>query len=105
MLKLVLLRLLFGRVANLFSPKKTVLFRKMPDSDLKTYTHKTCIQGRNEVRWLPGQEVSLALPCSNLRFFRSSCTVSKKVLVCDIVGTFRRPGIVSPLPPLRPASS
>jgi len=38
-------------------------------------------QGRNEVRWRPGQEASLAPPCSNLRTFGSKCTVLKKVLV------------------------
>jgi len=46
-------------------------------------------QGRNEVRWRPGHEASLAPPCSNLRSFGSKCTVLKKV-DCDIVGTFRR---------------
>jgi len=38
-------------------------------------------QGRNEVRWRPGQETSLAPPCSNLRSFGSKSTVSKKVVV------------------------
>jgi len=27
------------------------------------------LQGRNEVRWCPGQEAGLAPPCSNLRSF------------------------------------
>ena len=38
-------------------------------------------QGRNEVRWRPGQEASLAPPCSSLRSFGSKCTLLKKVLV------------------------
>jgi len=38
-------------------------------------------QGRNEVRWRPGQETSLALPCSNLRSFGSKCSAMEKVLV------------------------
>jgi len=36
-------------------------------------------QGRNEVRWRPGQEASLEPPFSNLRSFGSKCTVLKKV--------------------------
>jgi len=51
-LKLYLLCLLFGRVAKLSSPKKLDLVPKKRDSRLTTYTHETCIQGRNEVRWL-----------------------------------------------------
>jgi len=39
------------------------------------------VQGRNEVRWRPGQETSLAPPCSNLRPFGSKCTVLKTVLM------------------------
>jgi len=39
------------------------------------------IQGRNEVRWRPGQEVNLAPPWSNMKSFGSKCTVLKKVLV------------------------
>jgi len=38
-------------------------------------------QGRNEVRWRPGREASLAPPCSNLRYFGSKCSVLKEVLV------------------------
>ena len=30
-------------------------------------------QGRNDVRWRPGQEATLAPPCSNLRLFGSKC--------------------------------
>ena len=39
------------------------------------------VQARNDVRWRLGQETSLASPCSNLRSFRSKCTVLKKVLM------------------------
>jgi len=53
-------------------------------------TRKGGTQGRNEARWRPGQEASLAPPCSNLRFFGSKCTVLKKVLV-TILGRFGDP--------------
>jgi len=43
------------------------------------------VQGRNEFRWRPGQEASLAPPCSNLRSFGSKCTVLKKVLMSLLV--------------------
>ena len=45
------------------------------------------MQGRNEVRWRPGQEESLAPPCSKLRSFGSKCSVWKKVLV-TLLGLF-----------------
>jgi len=35
-------------------------------------------KGRTEVRWLLGQETSLALPYLNLRYFGSECIVLKK---------------------------
>jgi len=38
------------------------------------------LQGRNEIRWRPGQEASLAHQCSNLRSFGSKFTALKKVL-------------------------
>ena len=44
-------------------------------------------QGRNEVRWCPGQEANLAPLCSNLWSFGSKCTVLKKVLV-TMLGLF-----------------
>ena len=63
-----------------------------------------CKQGRNEVRWRPGQEASLAPPCSNLRSFGSKSTVLKKVLA-TLLGIFgpptavsRRPGNYASLP-------
>jgi len=40
--------------------------------------------GRNEVRWRPGQEASLAPPHSNLRYFGSKYSVLKKVLVTSV---------------------
>jgi len=71
-----------------------------------------CSQGRNEVRWRPGQEASLAPACSNLRSFGSECTVLKKVLVtllwlyCSLRSdsapraAIRHPRNFSPLAPL-----
>jgi len=38
-------------------------------------------QGRNEVRWRPGQDASLAPPFSNLRSSGNQCTVLKNVRV------------------------
>jgi len=38
--------------------------------------------GRNEVRWRPGQEASLAPPCSHLRSFGSKCTALKYLWYC-----------------------
>ena len=59
-------------------------------------------QGRNEVKWRPGQEASLTPPYSNLRSFGNKCTVLTKVLVA-LLGLFghpamiRRPGNCAPL--------
>jgi len=39
-------------------------------------------QARNEVRWRPGQEASLAPLWSNLRSFGSKCTALKFVWHC-----------------------
>jgi len=47
-------------------------------------------QGRNEVRWRPGQEASSAPPFSNLRSLGSKCTVLKKALV-TLLGIFGAP--------------
>ena len=58
------------------------------DSDIITHVH--CAQGRNEVRWRPGQEGSLAPPCSNLRSFGSKCAALKKVLA-TLLGFFGAP--------------
>ena len=45
-------------------------------------------QGRNEVRWCPGQEASLAPPCSKQVFRKQTyCTEES---TWDIAGTFRR---------------
>ena len=63
------------------------------------------VQGRNEVRWRPGQETSLAPPCSNLRSCLSEVNVLFKKSAYDIVGTFwppaaiRRPRNCAPFPP------
>jgi len=53
------------------------------------------MQRRNEVRWRPGQEASLAPPCSNLKSFGSKYTVLKKVLV-TLMGLLGARGIVPP---------
>jgi len=62
------------------------------------------LQGRNEVRWRPGQEASLAPPCSNLQVLRKQICCWRKYLrhccdfeesTCDIVATKLRP--LSPL--------
>ena len=46
-------------------------------------------QGRNEVKWRPGQDTSLAPLCSNLSSFGSKCAVEESTW--DIVETFLRP--------------
>jgi len=46
-------------------------------------------QRRNEVIWRPGQDASLASPCSNMRSFGRKCMMYWKI-TCDILGTFRR---------------
>jgi len=53
-------------------------------------------QGRNEVRWRPGQEASLAPPWSNLRSFGGKFTALKEALVIfwgllDAPAGIRRP--------------
>ena len=47
------------------------------------------LEGRNEVRWRPVQEVSLTPPCSTLKSSGSKRAVEEST--CNIVGTFRRP--------------
>ena len=58
----------------------------------------------NEVTRCPGQEASLAPPCSTLRSFRIKCTVLKEVLVTllwlfSIPTVIRRPENRAPLVP------
>ena len=48
------------------------------------------LQRRNEVRWRPGQEASLASPCSYLRSFGSKFAVLKKLIV-TLLGLFGAP--------------
>jgi len=77
------------------------------ESDLRLIWKLTWarLQGRNEVRWRPGQEASLAPPCLKLRSSGSKFTVLKKVLV-TLLGLFGapivtwRPGNCASLPPL-----
>ena len=52
-----------------------------------TSTALVWAQARNKIRWRPGQEASLAPPCSNLRSYRSKCSVLKKVLL-TLLGLF-----------------
>jgi len=47
-------------------------------------------QGRNDVRWRPGQEANLAPPFSNLKSFRKEMYCIEES-TCDIIGTFQRP--------------
>jgi len=61
-------------------------------------------QRRNEVRWRPGQEASLAPPCSNLRSFENKYTVLKNALVILLrfsapPAVIWRPGNEQPCPP------
>jgi len=58
-----------------------------------TFKAKAFNQGRNDVRWLPGQEAWLAPPCSNLRSFGSKCSVLKKVFVA-LLGLFGTPAVI-----------
>jgi len=50
------------------------------------------LTGRNEVRWCPGQDASLAPPFSNLRSSGSKCTVLKNVRV-TLLGFFGAPAV------------
>jgi len=51
-------------------------------------------QGRDEVRWRPGQETSLAPPCVQIvRFFGGKCTALTKVLVI-LLGIFGAPVVI-----------
>jgi len=52
-------------------------------------------QERNEVRWRPGQEASLALPRSNLTSFRNQMYGIKES-TCGTVGLFGAQGIAPP---------
>ena len=56
-------------------------------------------QGRTEVRWPPGQDTSLAPPCSNLRSFGSNVLYWRKYLWHCWV--FSAPGALCPLAPSR----
>ena len=88
---------------------------KLPSLTLCNYKHSrfrlaqfsTCrwAQRPNEVRWRPGQEASLAPPCSNLRLFGSICKVLKTVLVI-LLGLFGalRSHLASPAVIRRPHS-
>jgi len=79
-------------------------------NDVYIQIHTICTQGRNVVRWRPGQETSLAPPCSKLSSFWSKFTLLKKVFATFL--DFSAPpqwfgapywlgarGIAPPLPP------
>jgi len=58
-------------------------------------------QRRNEARRRPGQEATLAPPCSNVRSFGSKCTALKKAFVILLgfsvppaVAVIRRPIVI-----------
>jgi len=55
--------------------------------------NEPCVQGRNEVKWRPGQAASLEPPYANLRSFGSKCTVLMKVLV-TLLGLFSPPAVI-----------
>ena len=48
-----------------------------------------CVQGRNEVRWRPGQKTSLAPLFEPEVFWKQMYYIEEST--CDIVGSFRRP--------------
>jgi len=73
-----------------------------------TLCGRWCPAGRNEVRWRPGQEASLAPPCLSLSSFGSKFTVLKKVLATflGLLGSDSEPWesrqpLVTPLMPSR----
>ena len=86
-------------------PSEAKLLSVQPQSPLqlllRSLSWSPVIQGRNEIRWRPGQEARFAPPCSNLRSFRSKCTVLKKVLGA-FLGFFGAPSSDSALGKLCP---
>ena len=101
-------------------PRTTIFCLCMPQWFKKMQS--TATQGRNKVRWRPGQEASLPPPCSKLRSFGSKYSVLKKVPVTllELFGdsaairhppqwfgapiVIRRPGNCAPLvTPLKPS--
>jgi len=76
------------------SARRTMLMRQLRRADrctgINVQRYVCRKQGRNEVRWRPGQETSLAPPYSNLRSFESKSAVEEST--CDIVRTSRRLG-------------
>jgi len=50
-------------------------------------------QGRNEVRWRPGQRSMFGSPYSNLRSFGTKCAALKKVVV-TLLGLFGAPAAI-----------
>jgi len=86
-------------------PKTPRTVKNAPPRIWNHWCKGKCCQGRNEVRWRPGQEASLAPSCSKLRSFGSKFTVLKKVPVTllELFGVPRSesaPGNCAPLAPL-----
>jgi len=79
-------------VRNLYSRKNQSGYASndIAAYSISTLAQTTFNQGRKKVRWRPGQVASVAPPYSNLRSFRSKCTVLKEVLVTSL-GHFGAP--------------
>ena len=72
------------------TPDLTFFYKGLGLLCWKSQQQLHCLQGRNEVRWRPGQEASLAPPCSILwSFWKQMYCIEEST--CDIVATFRRP--------------
>jgi len=69
---------LFHKICGCYYYKKGV-YVQVIRSTARRYFWGRQHQGRNEVRWHPGQEASLAPACSKLASFGRKCTVSMKV--------------------------
>ena len=84
-----------NRLQTFFDLGRSSVFRRVGNAVF--VVTGICTQGRNEVRWQPGQESSLAPPCSNLRSFGSKFAVLKKV-IATLLGLFGAPCSQSELP-------
>jgi len=56
------------------------------------------LQRHNEVGWRPGQEASLAPPCSDLSFFGSKYCIEESTCDVTLLGLFGAPRSHSALP-------
>jgi len=62
-------------ICNIFSSVLHFQNCAIPCSKLRSLHSVT--HGRNEIRWRPGQEASLAPPCSNQRSYGSRCRTAE----------------------------